>query len=170
MYYRWLGALLIVTGCGGFGYTLTAEYKKQEILLKALLQSIKTMQWELQYRLTPLPELCQMAGKQAGGKIGKVFCGAAKEMEQQLAPNAESCLLQAISREPHLPHSIRLLLKQLGISLGRYDLSGQLEGLEAVAAACHEEQESLQEGRQERFRSYRTLSICAGAALAILFL
>ena len=64
----------------------------------------------------------------------------------------------------------RRLLRQLGKTLGRFDLEGQLQGLQAVCAACLEARDSLQKDRDTRLRSYRTLGLCAGAALAILFL
>ena len=57
----------------------------------------------------------------------------------------------------------------LGTSLGRFDLTGQLNGLEQVRSHCRRELEALAGNRDQRVRGYQTLGICAGAALAILF-
>ena len=67
-----------------------------------------------------------------------------------------------------LPRCVRRNLKQLALSLGRYDLEGQLQGLEMVRQQCRKDLEELESDRFDRMRSYQTLAVCAGAALAIL--
>ena len=57
----------------------------------------------------------------------------------------------------------------MGSSLGRFDLDGQLLGLEAVRVYCQEQLSEMSKDRDVRLRSYQTLGLCAGAALAILF-
>ena len=57
----------------------------------------------------------------------------------------------------------------MGSSLGRFDLEGQLQGLESVRIYCREQLDELSKDRDVRLRSYQTLGLCAGAALAILF-
>ena len=63
-----------------------------------------------------------------------------------------------------------MILSELGESLGRFDLPGQLKGLEAVRRKCLMELEALGRNRTERLRCYQTLGLCAGAALVILFI
>ena len=128
------------------------------------------MQCELQYRLTPLPELCRQAGQASGGAIREVLEGLASELEWQTAPDAASCMATVLGRSCTLSGRCRRLLNQMGKTLGRFDLEGQLNGLQAVCTACVEASERLQRDRDVRLRSYRTLGLCAGAALAILFL
>ena len=55
MSYKWVGAVLVIAACGGFGVSLAAGHRRQERLLRLLLRARHTMRWELQYRLTPLP-------------------------------------------------------------------------------------------------------------------
>ena len=45
-----------------------------------------------------------------------------------------------------------------------------LKGLEAVRQKCREDIQLLTEDKAVRMRSYQTLGICAGVALAILFM
>ena len=71
-------------------------------------------------------------------------------------------------QQKNLPRSVRRLLTGLGNSLGRLDLTGQVQGLQAVKAGCARELERLERNRDTRLRSYQTLGLCAGAALAIL--
>ncbi len=170
MSYRLIGALLIIAGCGGFGFSMVLEQKKQENTVHRLLSALKFMQWELQYRLTPLPELCIRAGKQGGGLVQKILEQVAAELSSQVLPDVTSCMQKVLLTEQDMPRSIRVLFRKLGVSLGNFDLPGQLEGLQAVEKACQTELKRMENGKVQRFRSYETLGICAGAALVILFI
>ena len=125
---------------------------------------------ETTFGLTPLPELCRQAGKETRGTLREVFFNLARELEWQTSPDAASCMTAALKRSHELPRRIRGIMKQLGHTLGRFDLPGQKQGLEEVKEACRMELESLGKNRETRLRSYGTLGLCAGAALAILFL
>lgn len=170
MMWKWIGAILVITGCGGFGFSLAASYKKEELALRQLIHVLNYMECELQYRLTPLPELCRQAGAEAGGPVQRVLTALAEELEHQISPDAASCMTAALRSIPELPRSLRSLFRALGQTLGRFDLPGQLQGLEAVRSDCRRALEALTKNRDVRIRSYQTLGLCAGAALAILFL
>ena len=76
----------------------------------------------------------------------------------------------ALRRSGEIPARVRRLLVQLGHTLGRFDLPGQLQGIQAVRKRCEESLASVQKNRDDRLRSYQTLGICAGAALAIILI
>lgn len=170
MNYKWIGAVLVIVGCGGFGFSLAASHKREEGTLRQLIRVIQFMECELQYRLTPLPELCRTAGKEVHGALREVLDALAVELESQIAPDAASCMSAALNKCAELPGRTCGILLRLGQSLGRFDLPGQLRGLEAVRSACHLELAALEKNRDSRLRSYQTLGLCAGAALVILFL
>ena len=170
MSYRVIGAVLIVSGCGGFGISMMLSEKHHEKLLECLLQALQYMKWELQFRLSPLPQLLLGAGKQAGGETGVVLMEVSRELSGQLLPDAGSCVNKVLAAHQELPRDLRCLLRKLGTSLGTYDLPGQLEGLTAVETACSGCLEKLETDKALRFRNYRTLGFCAGAALVILFI
>ena len=135
MSYRWFGAALVIAGCGGFGFSIASGYKREEGILRQLLRALNSMEWELQYRLTPLPELCRQAGKETRGTLREVFFNLARELEWQTSPDAASCMTAALKRSHELPRRIRGIMKQLGHTLGRFDLPGQKQGLEEVREA-----------------------------------
>ncbi len=168
MMYKWTGALLIVAGCGGFGFAIAAGHRRQEKLLRQLIQILEFMENELQYRLTPLPELCRQAGKEVDGLLKNVFLELARELDWQVSPDVGSCMSAAIKRNHDLPVILRKHLFRLGNTLGRFDLPGQLQGLQAVKAGCAESIKLLDNDRDNRLRSYQTLGVCTGAALAVL--
>lgn len=170
MNYRWIGALLVVLGCGGFGFSMAAAHRKEEYTLRQLLSALDYMECELQFRLTPLPELCRLAGREAKGSVREVLLTLSRELDMQMAPDVDGCMKAAVIRSGTLPPRIKEILLHMGRSLGRFDLEGQLKGLEAARGTCRRELDALTHNRDSRLRSYQTLGLCAGAALAILLI
>lgn len=169
MTYKWVGAILVIAGCGGGGFSIASSYKREEKYLKQMVSVLQYMESELQYRLTPLPELCRRAGEEAGGILREILFALAKELGLQVSPDAYSCMMAAMRKSRDIPKSLRRVLLQLGHTLGRFDLNGQLCGLQAVRTQCEIELKKYEKDRDIRLRSYQTLGICAGVALAILF-
>lgn len=166
---KWVGAVFIITSCGGFGFGIAAGYRRRERLLRQLLNVLETMESELKYRLTPLPELARTAAGDSGGVLRDVFLNLARELDWKVEPDAARCMRSAMDRCHDLPASLKRPLRQLGQTLGRFDLAGQIQGLQGVQDTCRRELERLERNRDVRLRSYQTLGLCAGAALAILF-
>lgn len=169
MIVKLMGAALIVAGCGGIGFRIAANHRREEANLRQLIGILDYMECELQYRLTPLPELCRQASKEFSGLMGELFLELGAEMEAQTSPDIESCMLAAVGKTEKLTPLTREGLLLFGKSAGRFDIEGQLKGLEAVRQDCRRQLEALSCNRDTRLRSYQTLGLCAGAALAILF-
>lgn len=167
---KWIGAILMMVSCGGCGFYAVNAHKKQESYLFQLSQILSYMTWELEYHLTPLPELCRKAAQQTKSNLGQFFVLLARELEGQAAPDVACCMDVALGKVQDYPKQTVRGLQLLGSSLGQFDLSGQLKGLEAVNVYCQSELQKLSHHREERLRSYRVLGLCAGAALAILFI
>lgn len=165
-----IGVVLVVGGCGSVGFRIAASYRQEERALRQLIGILDYMECELQYRLTPLPALCRQAAKEFKQMPGKVFFEMASEMDAQIAPDIECCMTAALEKVKEIPSVTRDALVLLGRSMGRFGLDGQLRGIEAVRQECRRNLELLGSNRETRLRSYQTLGLCAGAALAILFI
>ena len=167
---KWIGAVFVFTACGGVGCSIAAAHKTEETYLYMLLDLLQFMENELRYRLTPLPQLCHLTANHSSGVLQEIFFNLEQELNFQTAPDACSCMYAALQKSHEIPSSVRRLLIQLGKSLGRFDLEGQLSGLQAVHCRCAEEVKWCGKDREVRRRSYQTLALCAGAALVILFI
>ena len=167
---RILGASLIVIGCGGFGFKMAACYIREERFLRQMINVLDYMECELQYRLTPLPELCRQAGDHCSKSLKSLFNTLATELDAQIAPDAERCMCAALYKHRDIPPISEKILEMFGRSLGRFDLCGQLKGIDDIRNECNRHLQVLTENKDVRIRNYRTLAICAGAALAILFI
>ncbi len=170
MTYKWIGAMLIIAGCGGFGCSLAAGHRREERTLRQLIEALNYMECELQYRLTPLPELCRQTGRRQNGPLRQVFLTLAGELDSQTSPDVGICMTSALKQSQGIPAMSREALASLGRSLGRFDLPGQISGLREARALCRLALGDLSRNRENRLRNYQTLGLCAGAALAIIFL
>ena len=170
MDFKWIGAVLILAGCGGFGFLLSAAHRQEERTLRSLISALDYMACELQYRMTPLPDLCVAAGKECAGVIGKVLLDLSRELDCQLSAEVCSAMEKVLSQYRELPQLCRKNLGELGVRMGRFDLDGQLKGLESVRSDCRRDLEALETNRDIRLRNYQTLGLCGGAALAILLI
>lgn len=159
---------MVIMGCGGCGISIAGHYRREAQLLTQLIRALQYMEWELQYQLTPLPELCRQAGNTTGGVLRRVFWNLARELDAREEPDVYSCMKLAMKGQD-LPENLQKHLIQLGCGLGRFDFAAQLQELRAVRTSCREELKEFRKNRDIRLRNYQTLGFCAGAALAILF-
>ena len=164
------GAILTVVGCGSVGFQIAANYRREERALQQLLRILEFMACELQYRLTPLPALCKQIGRLYRQMPAQVFVILASEMESQIAPDAACCMLAALHKCCDIPPITRGILSDLGTLIGKFDLGGQIKGLHTASEECRRNLDELTKHRDSRLRSYQTLGLCAGAALAILLI
>ena len=170
MNYKWIGAIFVILGCSGFGFMVAAGCKREEKYLRELYGALEFMAAELKYRLSPLPELIARGAEHTSGTLWQLFSVLDRELAGQIAPNAEECMRAALEQTPSIPPLTGKMLRMLGKSLGKFDISGQLSGIALVREACNENLKRLARDRAERLRSYRTLGICAGIAIAILLI
>lgn len=164
-----VGVVLVVVSCGGVGFKIAENHRKEERALRQLIRILDYMECELQYRLTPLPALCRQAWEAFPEMPGRVFMGLFQELNAQSSPDIYQCMHNAINDVKSIPSITKNALELLGKSIGRFDLEGQIKGLSAVRDECRRNLALLTDNRENRLRSYQTLGLCAGAALAILF-
>lgn len=168
MYIKLCGSLMILIGCGGYGIMLGRMDRQEMCFLRQLRSVLETMESELSYRMTPLPELCRIGAAQAPSMLGNVLRALGKELDKQQTGKVEDCVSVVLEQFREIPSQCAMLLSKLGRSLGRFDLDGQLTALESCKRECTDLLEKMEADQPLRVRNYRTLGFCAGAALAIL--
>ena len=170
MSYRIIGAIMVIAASSAVGFGMAAGHKRETAILQQLIRALEFMACEMEYRLTPLPELCRLTAQQVRGPIATLFLELEKELRMQMSADAYCCMTAALSHTEDLSERMRENLLLLGKNLGRFDLQGQLSGIASVQQLCRRDLEGMQSNQDVRLRSYRTLGICAGIALVILFI
>lgn len=165
---KWLGAAVILASCCSVGFMIRLSHNKEVNTLKTFISALDFMECELQYRMYALPELCRLAAQECDGPLRKFFSILSNELEDQISPDVKRCIKVVLSKIKDLPISTLDGIESLGNSLGRFDLQGQLKGLESVRSECRIKLNKLVGNSDTRLRSYQTLGLCAGAAIVIL--
>lgn len=170
MNYRIIGAILIVVSSSAVGFSIAASHRKEANALMQLIRALEFMACELEYRMPPLPELCRLTAMQVAGPLRDVFEELERELQMQMSADAYCCMAAVLQRMDKLPQAAKQNLLLLGKTLGRFDLNGQLSGIASVMQLCRRDLDGMLSNQDVRLRSYRTLGICAGVALVILFI
>lgn len=165
-----IGIFLIVGGCGSCGFAMAGEYRRLEACFRQTVSALEIIQCEIQYRLTPVPEVCRILTRACTGPVGAFFEELGRELALPDAGELYVCAGAAASRVGDLPPSCRQVLLDLCSMLGRYDVEGQLVAIVAAKEACTRNLEEITAGQADRMKSYKALGLCGGAALAILLL
>ncbi len=169
MIYKIFGSILIIAGCGSIGFQMAFFCKKEEYLLREMVGILDYMICQLQYRLTPLPELCRKSAENTSVSLLKnVLSALADELDKQISPNVVNCMFTSLEKVPDMPKSLLTLMESLGHTLGRFDIDGQVKDLEGIKAECLHKLDAISANQANRIKTYRVLGLCAGTALTIL--
>lgn len=163
-----IGCVLIVLGFAGCGFYGAFAYRAEIELLRCLYVALQHMAAQLKYKLLPLPALLSDAASTAKGKIGELFLSLSAELDRQSCPDVKTCLAVVLARESGLPKSVRDSMTDLSHSLGKFDLDGQLQGLEYMLEHLKEKLLLLEQDKTLKVQLARTVGICAGIGLAII--
>lgn len=163
-----IGVIFVVVACGGAGFMMAWQYISQIRMLADMIIILDYMESEIQYHCTPLSPLCRLAAGQVSGRMNQVLLSLADELDAQISPNVELCMESTLDKLGFPQCMFRKILLDFSCNLGKFDLIGQLKALENTRSICSESLKQLQNGKDNRIRSYQTLGLCAGAAIAIL--
>ncbi|MBR7123182.1 MAG: stage III sporulation protein AB [Oscillospiraceae bacterium] len=165
-----LGGIFIIFGCGGIGFVKAASHRREARILAEFISAIAYMQCEMQYRITPLPDLCAQTALQCTGVLRYTFSALADELNNQISPDVECCMLSALEVTRNLPKLTYVAMRSLGRALGNFGLEGQLKELDVIYIESKQTLTAFTKNQEVKLRSYQTLGICAGAVLVILFI
>ncbi len=167
---KWFGAMLVFMGCGAIGFYNATIHKRELESMRKLIHTLTFIICELQYKLTPLPELSKAAAKEVSGPVRRVLDAFTQELERQVSPKVKLCMEVALACCKEMPDITRKYMRRLGDCLGKFDLKSQIEAVEALRNQCKEHLKELDANKDVRMRSYQTLGLCAGAALVIILI
>ena len=152
MNYKWIGALCIITACGGAGFSMAAAYRREERALEQLLRGMDLMAGELEFHLSPLPQLLRNCAQVCSGSLRSVLDRVVSMLEEKELSDVSECVRWAMAADPGLSPRVKGALELLGSSFGRFDLSGQKMGIESVRTYCRKELEMMVIRHDERLR------------------
>ena len=164
------GILFVVLGASGAGVSMAAGVRRTTSVMRQLLAALEQMKNEIAYRKTALPELMRILSLESHGVVAEFFTNVANDLCSHRETTAGAIIRKHLPPAPIFPANVRQILLQLGNSLGKYDVDSQLQGIELAISRLRNLLDAWQAEQQSRVRSYCTLGVCAGAAIAIIAL
>ena len=167
-----IGLSLILTASGAVGAGLAGTVKRQQAQTLALIDALLRIRHELQYRLTPLPDIFAALGSGRNRESADFFSRFAAGLSSARTCTVGYACRQALAqtRGLCLSGATRGTLLSLFDSLGKYDLEGSVQALDLALSRLREEAKTLQSGAAARCRTYLTLGICTGLAVAVILI
>ena len=169
---RMIGAALVVLSSGAVGFGFARAVKLQCAQLEGLLWALDTMQSEMSARLTPLAQLFSGLSACRQKDVAAFFAEAGRALSAQPYCTVPDCFKRGFQQAKGFrpgDESVQALYG-LSLNLGRFDLESQLAAIERTKASVTAALLALQGQKRARCRSYETIGICAGLALAVMLL
>lgn len=169
---RIAGVIFIVASAGIMGFRVALALRRRCELLRRLMAALQLMKNEIAFCGTPLPQTFALMAASCDGALEQLFSHIAKDMDKRRWLTPLAAMQQALPTVPELPKGDRvsLILLELAGKLGRYDLESQRQGIDMALAQLEEECRTAERERSVKGKTYETLGVCAGLAVAILLL
>lgn len=170
MIIKLIGALMIIIGCSLFGVMSASSYRKEIKTLGCFIDLINAIECELQYKASKLQDVFGDLADSMKRPISDFCSILSAEFDSQVQPCVPDCVYAALAKCRNIPKSTEAYIVKMGLTLGRFDLNGQLLELSAVRKEAESALLKLSVQQDTKTRNMKTLAICAGAAIVILFI
>ena len=168
---RLVGAAMLLTASATLGFSAAGALNARVHELESLILSLKTMEWELSDRLTPLPELLRRVTTCTNGTVKELYLLCISGLERRREVPFLRIWREAIQCVPfHLEEQELAQLESLGAVLGRYDAASQCAALRESRVKLNELLKSAREQKEKLGRVYSTMGLASGALLVIVLL
>ncbi len=167
-----VGMIFILAASGSVGIRMAAAMRRRCGLFRQFLAALHVLQNEITFCATPLPQAYALAAVSSEGVVARLFSHMAKEMDRRRWLTPQAALAAAWSMEPALTQeeALHTVLQSMASGLGKYDRDSQSQTLEMTKKRLEALLYEAEQERHARSKTYETLGICTGLAMAILFL
>lgn len=174
MYYKWAGAVLIVTATALWGNQQAAQMQRRVKQLEEFRLAMRLLMAEIGYTATPLPRALEHVQNRLGDeRVKQFFMEIVRQLERPEVGDASLAWLRAVEvsrRQLCLRADDWPLIMRAAVGLGALGRESQLKQLEAaeIQLASHNARVEANCVRSERM--WRYLGVLGGAALVIVLL
>lgn len=168
---RLMGAALVIAGCAAVSFGAVRRLDGRVKDLEELTAGLETLQRELCWRLTPLPEAMKEAAGETHGRAAVLFDWCARETRSLDGRTFQQIWQDGLERCPLvLNEEDRAALERLGSVLGRYDADGQRQAIDGAVDSLNHRKAQAAEDRNRLGRVYGVLGMTVGLFLVILLI
>ena len=167
---RIFGALMIIVGCGAYGFMLSSAYRRELKAISQLLELLGSIECELLYRGPALSPMLYHLTANRKGLVFDIFRKLAAELDAQIQPNVSYCMDVTLQQFPNTPSETQRLIQKFGRTLGAFSEEGQLLEIRALKQEAQHRLSALEADLESKTKTYQTLGVCAGAAIVVIFM
>ena len=167
------GAILIIFTAYWYGVLIGSKYKNRVKNLESLLIAMEMIHAEINYGLTPLPEVFRKIGQSISKPVGALFLRTSREMESCRGKSALECWTDAVNAHKNeLEFNEKQLeqLEKLGMVWGKGNKSGQLKQVVLIQSFVRHALESANHELEKNDKLWRYLGLLGGITLVIFLL
>ncbi len=169
--FRAIGAILVFLGCSAAGFSAAYSLKRERDLLRAFAGALTLLRSGVAYGAQSIAELFSEAAETAPAPLSGLFRDLSASVAQRPGERlSEHVNVAVCAYSEAVPLPVREAMRSLGAALGGSDTEGQLHAIALCEERIRAAERSAEASLPERGRMRRTLGVCLGAAIAILFL
>ena len=169
---RFIGAVLITIGTAAWGILSVFRLRSRVKNLHALTSALGIMRSEICDRLTPMPELLRSISDEATYPASQLFSNVSGEMNTLGTKPFSAIWSHAVKNTPELllnpPEE--LVLTELGVRLGRYDIAEQAAAIQYAQRRMEEHIRKAETDRDNNSKVHAFLGMAAGLFAIIMLL
>ncbi len=171
MQWHLAGAVLVVTGSGGWGYLIARQLRRRPVELRAAAQAVELLRSEIEYGGTPLPEALEHVGRRTGGPVRRLCLETSATLSGPDGSSASEAWHRALIgaavvaawSEPDVA-----TLAQLGDALGATGTADQVRHIELCLARLRVAEEEASAVAATHARMWMYLGVLAGLGMVVL--
>ena len=169
---RFIGAVFITLGTAAWGILGVFRLRSRVKSLHALTSALGIMKSEICDRLTPMPELLRSISDEATYPASQLFINVSGKMGAIGSKPFSALWSQAVKNTPELllnPQE-ELVLTELGVRLGRYDVGEQAAAISYAQRRMEEHIRKAEADRDKNSKVHAFLGVAAGLFAVIMLL
>ncbi len=164
------GCLLIILGCGYWGWLRGEKLKEEILLISEFIYALAYLKREIVQNQRQIPYMLEELGKRDKSYVGWYFQQQSLRLREKGSDSFAMAGSAAMDDETRLSISLRRILSRLGDVLGHYDGKSQGEVIEQLIEELRCLQETQQEGSKGLMEVYGAVGVTSGLFLIILLL
>lgn len=165
---------IVIIGSGaGAGYLMARPFENRIVHLQDLVTSLQILEAEMKYRKDPLPILLKRIGGLNIGRAGTFFLQVCVGLSGDYTYDFYGSWVWAIEEiygESSLTEKDRELLSEVGIELGKTDISSQQSIFIRVFSRLEQQIAEAEEERKTKGKMYKALGVAIGILIVIVLL
>ena len=168
---RWFGFILIVTGAAASGSLLAAGVRRSVRQCTAMQNALAFMKAEIEFHLTPLDQISMQMASMLPQPLSLVFRSVSRDIRRMPGVLPGSLMRRALNvHRNKITPELSKILADLFELLGKQDVLAQVRAAELAEARLKQEIHRIEAEKKDRCRTYRTIGICAGLAVAVILI